>query len=441
MAASVFTPPAAEFQGQVRITGETRGEPIFAGSTAVVSGSDLIPGQQVTLLRGATVLNTDPITVDEKGEFTAKIAVDADAALGLQPIVVATENPATASVVDLKVSQKLAASGQDTFDVTNQAVNPGLYQVVESAKSGAVFVTSSVGRPPIKESALVKLNPETLAVEARISPADAPAKGDKPAGVFAVYGVAVDDANDHVWVSNTRQNTVAVYKQSDLSLVKQFDADAVPHARDIVIDEANGRAYVSTSFGPDLHVFDTKTLEQVTPINIQSDIRGKDFGAMALDLDEQHGKLATVSINTPEAAIVDLKTGQAKVIALPNAKTGSGVAFDAQDNLLFVVSQDTDNVLIVNAETGETLHDVNVGATPLNVTFEPKSRLAYIANRGAGTITVVDPQGQIVANLETGGFPNQLRADDKGNVWAVNKSRGENDDAGDRIWRITPKAQ
>jgi DNA-binding beta-propeller fold protein YncE len=162
---------------------------------------------------------------------------------------------------------------------------------------------------------------------------------------------------------------------------------------------------------------------------------------MALDIDAKHGKLATVSYNTPEAAIIDLKSGAVKVIELPRAKVASGVAFDAQDNLLFVVSQDTDNLLIVNAETGETLHDVEVGATPLNVTFEPKSRLAYIANRSAGTIAVVNTKGEIVANLETGGFPNQLRADGKGNVWAVNKSRGENDEAGDRIWRITAKAE
>mgnify|MGYP002716147081 CR=1 FL=1 len=33
----------------------------------------------------------------------------------------------------------------------------------------------------------------------------------------------------------------------------------------------------------------------------------------------------------------------------------------------------------------------------------------------------------------------QLRADGKGNIWAVNKSRGEDDDAGDRIWKISPK--
>lgn len=440
-AESLFTPAATDFTGQVRITGAVRGMPIYPGSEATVTGSGLQPGQSVTLLRGATVLNKEPITVDEKGGFTYVVPVDKEAAQGLQPIVVATEKPASAFVADLKVSKQLPVNGADKFTVESKPVNPGLYQVAESPKSGAVFVASAVGRPPIKESALVKLDPKTLEVAARVSPAEAPEHDGKPGGLFAVYGVAVDDANGTVWATNTRQDTLAVYKQSNLSLVKQFAPGTVPHARDVVVDEANGRVYASTSFGPDLMVFDAKTLEQLPPIHIPTEVRGETFGAMALDIDARHGKLATVSYNTPEAAIVDLKSGEAKVIELPRAKIASGVAFDAQDNLLFVVSQDTDNLLIVNAETGETLHDIEVGATPLNVTFEPKSRLAFVANRGAGTIAVVNTKGEVVANLETGGFPNQLRADGKGNVWAVNKSRGENDEAGDRIWRITPKAE
>ncbi|SMO82600.1 ATP-binding protein [Paracoccus laeviglucosivorans] len=435
---ALFSQPAKDFDGQVRITGEVRGDPIYKGGKAIVTGARLVPGQTVTLLHGGTVLNDQPITVDAEGGFKYEIAIDDTAIAGNQPIVISTQNPASAEVVELKISEKLPLSGDDKFTATSQPVNPGLYQVIYSPKSDAVFVGSAVGRPPVKESALVKLNPETLEVVAKASPAEAPGKDGKPGGLFAVYGVEVDDANDTVWVTNTRQDTVAVYKQSDLSLVKQFDPGTVPHGRDVVVDEANGRAYASTSFGNEIKVFDTKTLEELDPIVIPSNERGSAFGAMALDIDEEHGKLATVSINTPEAAIVDLKSGDVKVFELPNSKTGSGVAFDAQDGLIFVVSQESDNLLIVNVETGETVHDVYVGATPLNVTFEPKSRLAFVANRGSGTITAVDTQGKIVANLDAGSFPNQLRADGKGNVWAVNKSRGENDEAGDRIWRIAP---
>ena len=106
-----------------------------------------------------------------------------------------------------------------------------------------------------------------------------------------------------------------------------------------------------------------------------------------------------------------------------------------------MASQASDNLLIVSEETGEVLHDVTVGAGALSVAFEPVSRRAFVANRGAGTITVVNTDGEIVANLEAGSYPNHVRADGKGNVWAVNKSQGQDDPNGDRIWRITAVAR
>ncbi|WP_207099491.1 YncE family protein [Paracoccus shandongensis] len=436
LAETIFTPTSDGFVGAVSAEAPNRA-PIHAGTTVTISGEDLTPGQQITLMRGTTVLNADsPLTVAQDGTFSTDVTVDAGAATGLHPIVVIGENPAAATVVDLKVSPEIPVSGQDKFTILSQPVTRGLYQVAYSPKSDALFVTSAVGRPPVRQSALVKVNPETLETIASATPQPAPARGEGDGGVFAVYGVAVDDANGTVWVTNTRQDTVAVYKQDDLSLVKQFAPNTAPHPRDVVIDGDRGRAYVSTSTAPEILVFDTRTLEQLDPITVPSNIRGEEFGTMALDLDAKAGTLVTASLNTPEAAVIDLNTGEAKVFEIEGAKGTAGAAYDAQDGLLFVTAQQTDNLLILNADTGEVLHDVEVGAGPLNVTFDPVSRHAFVANRGSGTITVVDTEGQIVANLDAGSFPNQLRADGKGNVYAVNKSRGENDEAGDRVWRI-----
>lgn len=440
LADTLFTPSADGFAGMVRASGAEPGVAVLKGGKVTITGDRLIPGQEITLFRGPTALNPDaPIVVDAEGKFSFDLTLDADAVTGLQPIVVVAEKPAAATVVELKISPDVPVSGADKFAIASGLVTRGLYQVVHSDASKAAFVTSAVGRPPVKESALLKIDAETLDVKAQVTPAAAPARPDgSDGGLFAVYGVAVDDANGNVWVTNTRQNTIAVYKQSDLSLVKQFEPGAVAHARDVVIDEANGRAYASATFSGNIEVFDTKTLEQLEPIVIASGKRGGEFSVMSLDLDTEHGKLVTVSMRSDEAAVVDLASGKTDVFPLTGARGASGVAFDAKDGLIFVASQQTDNLLIVKAEGGEVLHDVEVGAGSLNVTFDPVNRLAYVANRGAGTITVVDTDGNIVANLDAGSMPNQLRADGKGNVYAVNKSRGENDPVGDRIWRITP---
>ena len=106
------------------------------------------------------------------------------------------------------------------------------------------------------------MDADTLEIEARMTPAAAPARVGRdgaPAdgGLYAVYGVGVDDVHDTVWVTQSRQNTVAVYRQSDLSLVRQFDPGTVNHARDVVVDPALNKAYASATFEPEVVVFDT----------------------------------------------------------------------------------------------------------------------------------------------------------------------------------------
>ena len=159
-----------------------------------------------------------------------------------------------------------------------------------------------------------------------------------------------------------------------------------------------------------------------------------------LVLDLENDRLLAPSNATPELAVVDLKSGESKVIATPGIQSAAAVAYDPKKDLAFIAGQATDNVLIVSVAEGRVLHDVETGAGALYVTYDPVSELAFVGNRGAGTITAVSADGEVKANLKVGSFPNQLLADGKGTVWAVNKSAGENDESGDKIWKITPKA-
>lgn len=427
----VFDQPASVFKGEV----VSRGENVVPGSSAEVIGRGFVPGQQVSLLRGDTVLNGQPLTVDAEGNFKTQLQIPADAVPGTHPVVVRASQPAAAAVLKLRVSPQLPLSGQEQFTTQSNKLVQGLYQSAYSPASNAVFVTSAVGRPPVTQSQLLKVDPKTLKVIKAITPAQVPdAKGGS---VFAVYGVGVDDANGNVWVTNTRQDSIAVYRQSDLSLVHQFPVGTVPHARDVVVDAKRGKVFASATGEDHLSVFDAKTFKALEPITLASGVDDEKFVPMSLVLDEASGKLFTVSIGTPEAAVIDVASGKVdKVIDLGNSISASGVAYDAQQNRLYVASQGTDNLLIVDVASGKVLHDVAVGGGALNVAFDPKAGLAYVTNRGAGTVTVVDRNGKVVGNLDGGTFPNHVRADGKGNVFAVNKSRGTDDPKGDRITRI-----
>ncbi len=385
-AAPIFDQPDPDFNGRL----SSFGAPALPAGKAVISGRSVKPGQEVTLSSYGTVLNPD-----------------------------------------------IPLSGQDKFTSTAKKMAPGVYQSAYSEKTKRLFVTTAVGRPPVKESQLLKVNPETLDIEAKVTPAAQPGRDDGQ--LSAVYGVASDDAHGHVWVTNTRSGSVAVYKQSDLSLVKQLDLDVANHARDIVIDTERSRAYVSTPGTNQITVFDTTKLAPAGKIELVSNTKDH-ISPMSLVLDSKAGKLYTVSMSTSEAVVIDLNAGKVeKIIALPQAKALTGVGLDTEGNRLFVTAQGSDNVLIVDLSNGKVLHNVPVGAGPLNVVYDPVSKYAYVAIRGAGTLAVLNSEGKIVANLDAGSNPNHISTDGQGNLFVLNKSKGKDDQTADRLTRLTVK--
>ncbi|VXB48996.1 ATP-binding protein [Luteimonas sp. 9C] len=430
-----FGQPDPDFKGAVRAASPV----IKAGDTVEMTGQGFTPGQAVTLLRGETVLNASPWTADAEGKVAGSVQIPADAAVGRHPVVVRVANPDAAAVVEVKVSKDVPLSGAERYDVVTNKLVQGLYQVAHSQASNALFVTAAVGRPPVTRSELLKLDPQTLEITARVTPAQV--EGQTDGRVYAVYGVAVDDANGNVWVTNTRDDSVAVYRQSDLSLVKQFDAGVLPHGRDVVVDTKDNRVWASGFGGGKFVAFDATTLELVQDLTVPSEVRGEEFGPMALTVDPVGGKLYSVGLSTGEVVVLDGATGKVdRMFRFPTINGGIGVAIDPVGRRLYVAAQGSDNLVIANADTGEVLHDVYVGAGAVYVAFDPHTRLAYVASRGAGTITAVDADGTIVANLDGGTFPNHVLPTGDGTVYAINKSRGAEDVDGDQIRRITPKA-
>lgn len=443
-----FDAQDAAFKGRVSVTDTPV---VLAGKPVTLAGRDFKPGQRVTVSYGGVALG-QTATADKDGNFRTQFVLPADADVGRYSLVASASNPAASLLVPLKISPNVPLSGQERFALESRPLVPGLYQAGYSAKTDRIFVTSAVGRPPVTRSELVKVNAQTLAIEQRVTAPVAPPPPARPGapaadkqakpGLFAVYGLGVDDANGNVWVTNTRQDTVAVYRQSDLAIVKQFEPGVVPHARDILVDGVQGKAYATAVFAPQIAVFHAQAPAFLKNIPIRTTLRGpnaKDFAPMSLALDVAGSRLFVVS-SGGEVAIINTRTDQVeKVFPVEMAVSASGIAYDAQTDRIFVAAQGSDNLVIVDAKTGKTLHDVKVGAGTLNATFDPVKRLVYVANRASDTVTILDADGKIVGNLDVGSFPNHIALDGKGTAFAVNKARGAEDGEGDRIARITQR--
>ena len=339
----------------------------------------------------------------------------------------------------------LAAGTSQVPGVTNEPgtvtgietqVLRGLYQSAYSARDNAIYVTSAVGRPPVRNSALVKLNADTLEVIDYVLPAVDPTATDRSGNPvegfrYAVYGVEVDDEHGTVWVTNTRQNTVAVYDAATLDLIKQLDKGIVGHPRDVIVDATRDRVYVGAARGNQIAVFDSTTYEQVATYTIGT---GRDdFSVMSLAFDEAAGRLYTPSMSTSEVAVIDVTTGATNQLALPVAlDAGSGIAVDPSTHRLYLTDQGTGSLTVVEADgslvysrpTAEGLTNADgqaVSSGALSVALDPLNKRVYVANRNAGTITVHDLDGNLLQTLDSGRYANHVEYDGRGNVYAVNK--------------------
>ena len=423
-------------EASVSFAAAERNQPILAGGEASIAGEGFRPGQQVTLLYGTTPLTTAPLVADGEGRIAGTVPIPAGAVTGTHPILVVAEAPYFATVAELKVSPTVPLAGAERYDITKAEVVRGLYQSAYSHANDALFATAAIGRPPVRESELVKLDPRDLSVLARSTPPTI--EGGE--GVYAVYGLGLDDAKGTVWTTNTRQNTVAVYNQSDLSLIKQFPEGTVNHARDVIVDAGLGKAYASAALTPEIVVFDTETLEPAGTIAIPALRRGEEFSVFSLSLDEEAHRLYAVSMATSEVAVIDTRTDEVEhVFAVPGARSAIGISHDPQTGRIFVAAQGSDNLVVLDGASGAVIADTPIGAGALNVAFDPVTRHAYVASRVAGTFTVTDADGNILANLGPAPLANHVALGKDGVVYAVDKSAGVREADNDVIKRIEPR--
>ena len=126
----------------------------------------------------------------------------------------------------------------------------------------------------------------------------------------APYGIAVDEANGTIWVTQTRSDAVSVYDINTKQLVWSSYNEANPsegavkHPREVKVDAASGRAFVSGSGG--VTVFDLKTHEVIKKIAFTHN--GEEDIAMNMELDASGGKLYVPAMGAGTLNVINTGT-------------------------------------------------------------------------------------------------------------------------------------
>ncbi|RII14753.1 Virginiamycin B lyase [Streptomyces sp. YIM 130001] len=338
---------------------------------------------------------------------------------------------AAAIAVAVAAGSSLAVAGTATAQpgkgsaaspVTSAPLAQGLYQSAYSERNNVLWTTSAVGRPPVTQSSLLKVDPRSLEVKASYTP---PVTDQETGAVEAVYGIAVDDEHNTVWTTNTRDNSVAVYSQRDGKHLATLPD--VAHAREVVVDERHDVAWAS-GFGDGTVIgFDTRTFKENKRVTVEGS------SPTGLAVNERTGTVYATDLEGDR--IIEISPYAKEPRFIPAGDGPISVALSRDGRTAYTADQAAGGLSVVNLRKGEVTGTVATGEGALNVVFDPRSGRVLVANRTAGTISVVDPRkGAVVESHATGADPNHI-AVHRGTAYAVDKS-GSGPEGEDRIHRI-----
>ena len=306
-----------------------------------------------------------------------------------------------------------------TLDANGSVANiiqglPGQFQVGYSKKNHKLFVPT-VGARGGLASSLARVDADTLQTEAF---AELPVKkNDKGQyGYTSAYGVTVDDVDGTVWVTNTTDNSVAVYDQQTLKLiwsnegVQKDDPNWIEHPRSVLVDHESGKAFVTGRFF--VSAIDLKT-KQVEKIQLEgAPDGGTRYVSMNLFLDG--GKLYVPERTGGKLFVVDTKTFKVEKTIQTQGEDStvevrpSDVAVDHSLNEIYVSSQGVKGVnsgiSVYDLNTGEFKKFVKFGTQALALEHDEDRDLVYVTDFGTGKVAVFDGRAdEVIGEVEMNG--------------------------------------
>ncbi|WP_030018480.1 YncE family protein [Streptomyces monomycini] len=336
-----------------------------------------------------------------------------------QPRTASRRLARTATALAVAAGSALAVSGtavahdrpahQASYRVDTAQLATGLYQSAYSERHHVLWTTTAVGRPPVTQSRLLKVDPKTLKTKAAYTP---PVTDQATGAVEAVYGVAVDDEHDTVWTTNTRNNSVAVYNQRTGKHLATLPN--VAHAREIVVDKRHDLAWASGFGDGSVVAFDTRTFKEKKRVKVEG------AGTAGLAVDTRTGTAYATDLTNDRIIVVSPYKAEPRFI--PTGDAPIGIELSADGRTAYTANQAAGTLSVVDLRKGTVTRTVPTGAGAISVAADHRSGRVFVANRGSGTTTVVDPKkGTVLADLATGPNPNHVTVR-RGTAYVVDKS-------------------
>ena len=338
-------------------------------------------------------------------------------------------------------STRAASQSSEARTITDKAMAkitqglPGQFQVAYSKKTNKIWVAGTADRDE-HVSTIARIDANSLKIEAV---AELPIiKGDSGYSYEGAYGITVDDEEGTVWVTSTRDNSVAVYDQATMKQLwtnaglSKDDPNWIEHPREVRVDHESGKAFVTGRFFVSAIDLKTKKVEKIQ-------LEGAPDGGtryISMNILVDGGKLYVPERTGGKLFVIDTKTFKVeKTISVKGDKDGevrpSDVAIDHSQNEIYVSSQgvkgENSGVSVYDATTYEFKKFIPFGTQALSLDNDEANDLVYVSDFGTGKVGVIDggAADKLIAEVAmNGGKANDLVVLPNGSVVAVDKQAG-----------------
>ena len=203
----------------------------------------------------------------------------------------------------------------------------------------------------------------------------------EPAGAIpnVSAGGATVDPKSHHGFSTTKP--ITMWDAGTLKVIKTIEVDGRPDG--IMVDPYNARVWVLSHQPPHATVIDAADGTVVKTLDLG--------GAPEQAVSDGKGTIYVNIADKANIAVVDAKnlTVTAHYDVSPKGTGGSGLAFDAKNQILFAYyRQPSPTVVIVNAENGNIITTLPTGMGVDTVAFNPATMEA-ISAEGGGSMTFI----------------------------------------------------
>jgi len=202
----------------------------------------------------------------------------------------------------------------------------------------------------------------------------------EPVGELATsnaHGAAIDPKSGHGFITS---KPLVMFDTKTLTAIKTIEVQGNPDGH--LFDAFNQRAYILSHVAPHVTAIDTKDGSVAGTVDIggmpeQAATDGK--GHLYIDVEDK-----------ANIAVVDAKTlavtGHYDVTG--KGGTCAGLALDAKNHILFAACRNPANMVILNADNGDIITTLPIGAGSDGAGFNPNTMEAF-SSQGDGTLTII----------------------------------------------------